>query len=152
MDVKLIDAKPDDLPRLLAWMLDLRRDDPMETAQFVPQVDSETAMRYLMSDPSLGRVWSIHADEIAVGYVAFTFCMSVEFGGRIGFIDELFIEVSHRRKGIGRRVIDLLQAAARHLDIRALRLEVSDSNPAAARLYASAGFVARNYQMMVKKL
>ena len=56
MDVKLIDALSDDLPRLFAWMLDLRREDPMETAQLVPQSHCEAAMRRLISDTSLGRV------------------------------------------------------------------------------------------------
>ena len=73
-------------------------------------------------------------------------------GGKIAFIDELYIDALHRRQGIGRRVIDLLQVAARDLDVRALMLEVSDSNRAAVRLYASAGFGRRKYQVMTKKL
>jgi len=151
-EVQLVSATTDDLPRLLEWMRSLRIDDPMETTAVVPIEKSEAAMRDLVADESHGRVWIIQRAPDAVGYVALTFCMSIEFGGRVAFIDELFIDRNFRRQGIGRRVIELVTAQARQLNVRALLLEVSDENVAAVRLYESAGFGRRQYRTMTRIL
>jgi ribosomal protein S18 acetylase RimI-like enzyme len=150
--VQLVGATTEDLLRLLEWMKLLRTDDPMETTAVVPIERSETAMRELLADESLGRVWVIERGEEAVGYAALTFCMSIEFGGRVAFIDELYIDRNFRRQGIGRRVIELVTDQARQLHVRALLLEVSDNNIAAVSLYESAGFGRRQYRTMTKIL
>jgi ribosomal protein S18 acetylase RimI-like enzyme len=151
-EIQLIRATPADLPRLLDWMKLLRIDDPMETTAVVPVERSRIAMRDLLGDDSLGRAWVIQRDEDSVGYVALTFCMSIEFGGRIAFIDELFIDRGFRRQGIGRRVLGLVTDEARQLGARALLLEVSEDNAAAVSLYKSSGFGNRQYRTMTKLL
>ncbi len=149
MDVTLVGATQHDLPRLLEWMRDLRRVDPMETEQLVPISIAQSAMERLIADPSVGQVWLLHADAKAVGYVVLVFSFSIEFGGRTAFIDELFIEAPFRGQGIGRRAMKLVEDSARQMEIRNLLLEVSESNPA-TRLYSTAGFVERKYRLLSK--
>jgi diamine N-acetyltransferase len=149
MDVTLVGATQRDLPRLLEWMRELRRVDPMETEQLVPLAIARSAMERLIADPSVGQAWLIQADARAIGYVVLVFSFSIEFGGRTAFIDELFIEEAFRGKGIGRRTIEIVEESARRMEIRNLLLEVSASNPA-TRLYSAAGFVERKYRLMSK--
>lgn len=101
------------------------------------------AVRALIERDDLGRVFRIVLDGQAVGYVAICFGFSIEFGGRDAFIDELYIEPGHRGRGIGGIALQRLAREAAGLGVRALHLEVARDNDRARRLYAAAGFVAR---------
>ena len=107
----------------------------------------------LLADPTLGRVWLIESDRTVVGYVALTCGYSIEFGGRDGFVDELFIVEAARGRGCGSAVLAQVSTLAATLGIRALHLEVAHDNPRARRLYEHAGFVARDhFQWMSMRL
>jgi ribosomal protein S18 acetylase RimI-like enzyme len=81
-----------------------------------------------------------------------TFGFSVEFGGRTGFIDELFVDVAHRRRGVGKTALRLATEQAASLGARVLFLEATPTNEAADRLYRGAGFGERDYRLMWKPL
>ncbi|HEX3355812.1 MAG TPA: GNAT family N-acetyltransferase [Tepidisphaeraceae bacterium] len=152
MQVDLVAAVPDDLPRLYVWMRQLRAADPMETEEFVPAGLAQAAMERLLNEPQTGRVWLIHVDGSAVGYIALTFTFSIEFGGRTAFIDELLIEESCRGRGVGRRVVEWVIDASKKLGVSNLVLEVSEENERARRLYRGCGFTDRKYRLMTRWL
>ena len=91
----------------------------------------------------MGRIWLICSESQPVGYIAICIGYSIEFAGRDAFIDEMFIVPEQRAKGIGKAALGLVKSEAASLGIRALHLEVARTNERAKRLYASAGFVAR---------
>lgn len=91
--------------------------------------------------------------ESRLGYIVLTFGYSLEMGGRDAFIDELFLIETVRGKGIGKRVMELIQAEARRLGVHALHLEVGRENERAQRVYRVAGFQARqNFFLMTCRL
>ncbi len=53
---------------------------------------------------------------------------------------ELHVHPDHRRKGIGRRLLDELAVRAGALGLRALMIETQNTNVAAIRFYRQAGF------------
>lgn len=108
-----------------------------------PGEDLAAAIRPLLGESALGRVWLICADSQPVGYVAICFGYSIEFSGRDAFIDELFIIEEERGKGIGKAVLAQIKAEAALLGVKALHLECARNNRRAQRLYRSAGFVPR---------
>lgn len=55
------------------------------------------ALEVLLREPPLGRVWTIHVEEEAVGGVILTFGYDLEFGGPVANITEFYISPSHRR-------------------------------------------------------
>lgn len=55
----------------------------------------------------------------------------------VGRVRHLYVRVAHRRRGVGRQLVDAVIAAARG---RFARLRLSTVNPAAAQLYERAGF------------
>src|SRR5437762_9391224 len=102
MNVTLALATRQDLPRLLEWRRQMWCADPTQREQS----ESEAATRSLVEDETLGRLWLIRSDDQPVGFVALVFSFSLEFGGRVAFIDELFVNENFRGRGIGRRAVE----------------------------------------------
>ncbi len=106
----------------------------------------------IVRDRSLGRVWMIGDGSEPIGYMILTLGYSLEYRGRDAFVDELFVHESHRRRGIGRKAMQVLEQACRELDVRALHLEVERPNVAAQALYRKFGFVDHDRYLMTKHI
>jgi ribosomal protein S18 acetylase RimI-like enzyme len=113
---------------------------------------SEKALKHLLGDESLGRVWLIEEANHPVGYFVVTFWYSLEFHGRVAFLDELHISAAHRGKGIGKRALAYVQDYCATNGIRALRLEVEHENIQAHSLYNKVGFKEHTRHLMTKWL
>ncbi|MDB4949441.1 MAG: N-acetyltransferase [Gemmatimonadetes bacterium] len=94
----------------------------------------------ILADASLGQVWLMRTEEGWAGYFVLAFSFSLEFRGRFGFLDELYLRDDHRGRGLGRRAVDHAAEVCLGLGIRALRLEVTCDNAAARGFYARLGF------------
>jgi ribosomal protein S18 acetylase RimI-like enzyme len=113
---------------------------------------ARTVLAALLADPSLGRAWTFHAGAAVVGYLALTFGYSLEFGGRVGVVDELYVREGQRRRGLGTAALRLVEAACLADGIRALVLEVGKENAGAQAVYARAGYTGRDNHLLVKLL
>lgn len=109
----------------------------------------EYALRYLLSHAEFGGIWLIYRAGQLAGYIAICRGFSIEFEGFDAFVDEFYILPPFRGQGLGRQVLEHIQVEARRLDIRALHLEVARDNQRARRLYASAGFAAREQYFLM---
>ncbi len=107
-------------------------------------------MQQIIEDTSLGRVWLIYHQEMAIGYVVLTFGFSLEYHGRDAFIDELFLLPAHRGQGIGSQVMHFVLDACPALSIHALHLEVERTNLAGLRLYRKYGFEEHDRSLMTR--
>jgi RimJ/RimL family protein N-acetyltransferase len=151
MAVTLVAATHDDLPRLLEWRRQMWKGDPAQS-ESPGRVAREAAMQQLIADQSLGQLWLIRLDDQPVGFVALVFSFSIEFGGRVAFIDELFIAEARRNQGIGRRAVELVIDESQQLFVRELFLEVNDANLAATKIYERCGFSPRKYRLMSRQI
>ena len=163
MDVTLAPATPADLPRLSGYMRGLRADDPMPPGTLADDATAVAAVAALLADPDRGPARGgrggvggspphAAAGGRPVGYAVLTFAHSIEFGGRCGFVDELYVEPPARGRGVGRRALERVADEARSLGVRVLLLEVSPENERVAGLYRSAGFAERKYRLMTKRI
>jgi GNAT superfamily N-acetyltransferase len=109
----------------------------------------EAALHALLADPSLGFALLAEAGGAVVGYVVVTFGFSLELGGRDAFIDELFVDHGHRRRGLGRALLRAALARARAEGAGQVLLEVAAPEPGKLALYAQEGFVRRPHPLMV---
>lgn len=100
----------------------------------------------------LARGWIVRSAGEAIGYVAITLGYSIEYGGRDGFIDELYLVPEARGRGWGRCLLDFACAEAKRLGIKTLHLEVELGNDRAARLYGGAGFEQTGRRLMRLRL
>ena len=116
------------------------------------ETSRRAALLRLLGDRDLGGIWLIYDNARLAGYIALCRGFSIEFNGFDGFIDEFYLLPEFRGQGIGRQVLSAIKDIARGLDINALHLEVARDNKRARRLYASAGFEARDKYLLMTAL
>src|SRR3989338_4302934 len=84
---------------------------------------AEASLGELLARPALGRAWLVREDGDLVGYLAVTFGFSLEFGGRFGLLDEIYLRPDARGRGLGAAILDHVAAFALAQDLSAVRLE-----------------------------
>jgi GNAT superfamily N-acetyltransferase len=142
-------ARLDDLDDLLA----LQRAYYAEDGYPFDPATARDAFAQLLADPALGAAWIARAqDGRALAYVVLTLGWSLEFGGRDGFVDELYVTPAARGRGLGRAGLARAEAGARARGVRRLHLEVEDGKPAAHELYRRSGFAGHGRTLMSKPL
>jgi ribosomal protein S18 acetylase RimI-like enzyme len=110
------------------------------------------ALAAIAAGEPLARAWLFELEGRAVGYGVLTLGFSVEYGGRDGFIDDLYLAPVARGRGLGRQAMAFLEAQARELGIKALHLEVGTENARALGLYRRSGFRDNGRRLMCKRL
>lgn len=102
------------------------------------------ALAPLLEGSPHGCAYLIGPRNAPIGYAVLTFGWSLEFGGLDGFVDELFIREGVRGRGIGTEALAALQRAMADAGLKALHLEVGQSNARAKAMYTRRGFRARD--------
>ena len=110
------------------------------------------ALAALLSDASHGRLVLIERADATAGYLMIGFCFSLEFGGRHGLLDELYVLPQHRGDGLGKQALAEAEAICRREGLGCLRLEVGNDNAHARALYERSGYAAHPRQLMTKWL
>jgi GNAT superfamily N-acetyltransferase len=144
-----------DLNFLLAQFIDI--DPLMELVQEFYRFENIAfekgvinAFTALLSDEQFGLIWLICDRDRPIGYVALTFFFSMEYHGRCGLIDELYIREDYRGKGIGKKVFAMIEAYLQNQRMRSLSLVVDFWNEPAEALYTKLGFRKEKRHLMVK--
>lgn len=89
----------------------------------------------------------VEREGVVVGYVYLTFCYSAEVGGRCVFIEEIFLKEEFRGMGLGTEIMAWMEAE--YPEVRRFRLEVTQVNQSAIRLYEKSGYKYLRYDQMV---
>lgn len=121
-------------------VLDYLSDFYAESGFKLDKAKASHAIGQLIANDHFGRLYLIDVENGPVGYVALTFGFSLEFDGRDGIIDDLYIAPAHRDRGIGSRVVGLVLDEARKEGLHAVHLEVEHDNKRAKKVYFRAGF------------
>ena len=110
------------------------------------------ALACLLNDQSLGRVWLIDSGGATVGYVVLIFSYSLEFDGRDAYVDEIYLQESHRGRGLGQQALRFAEGVCAAIGLRALHLGVARNNLRALTAYLKAGFEDRNHFLLTKRI
>ena len=89
----------------------------------------------------------VYEDGVPAGYVYLTFCYSAEVGGRCVFIEEIFLKEAFRGRGLGKEIMAWMEGE--YPQVRRFRLEVTQVNKSAIRLYEGSGYQYLRYDQMV---
>ena len=116
------------------------------------KASSPEAILTLLRGSPLGRIHLLRVRGEVAGYCAECFTMSLEFGGVVTIVDDLYLKPQFRNQGFGGRVLFLLEVEARARGSVQLFLEVENANSGARRLYERIGFAVRHRHMMEKLL
>lgn len=105
---------------------------------------ARAALREMLRNPQLGRVLLLknpaEPSGAPGGYIALAFWHSLEFGGRVVVLDELYLAPAHRGRGLGRKSVGFVREWAKKNGAAAVRLEVNHHNKRAKELYLKTGF------------
>lgn len=139
-------ATPDSAERLLALARAFHAEDGH------PLDGRGEAAAARVPDEAQARCWLVRAEGEIIGYVVLTMGYSIEYGGRDGFIDDLYLVPQARGRGLGARVLDFVEGQARALGVMALHLEVEIANARAETLYRRHGFTESGRRLLSKRL
>ena len=113
---------------------------------------AKTLFQEFISNEHLGKSWLMYSENEIVGYIILTFIFSFEYGGKIAFVDELFIKETARGRGIGKEAIQFIQREVPKLSLKLLYLEVEPHNENAQKLYLAHDFELHNRKLMKYKV
>ena len=113
---------------------------------------AKTLFQEFITHEHLGKSWLIYSENEIVGYIILTFIFSFEYGGKIAFVDELFIKETTRGKGFGKEAIQFIQREVPKLSLKLLYLEVEPHNKNAQKLYLAHDFELHNRKLMKYKV
>ncbi len=139
---------PEEIPALLEMMREFYAQQHMRFEEEV----AVAAIRKLLGNSAFGQIYLIFWGQQLAGYFALTFCFSLEFHGRFGLLDELYLREPFRRKKLGQGVVGFAEEICRKEELKALRLEVGRENQSAASLYQKTGFKEEERHLMTKWL
>jgi ribosomal protein S18 acetylase RimI-like enzyme len=143
------EATDTDVPELIRMMRCLALQEPV-----LPFDEREVASAWaqFFSSVEFGRAWLFYAGDELAGYVILTLGYSFEYRGRDAFVDELYVEGRFRGRGLGRQVMEFVEARARERGVNAVHLEVDRGNEAALALYRRSGYANHGRYLMTKWL
>lgn len=104
-----------------------------------------------IDNPDLGKAFLISFENQIAGYIILVNFFSFEFGGKIWFLDELYIDSGFQGKSIGKKAIDFIRNLAGENQIPVILLEVENHNERAIKLYEKFGFEKHKRSVMILK-
>ena len=149
MSISILRANPADLDALLMLMSRMQVEDPWD------QPPDESIVRRnlleLLQNPNYGFAYIARDKQSVFAYVIICFDFSLEYRGKGSWIDELFVEPTHRGQGIAGQLLDRAEQVSLSHGAQSLHLEVTHGNPA-IELYRRRGFVDHHRYLMTKWL
>jgi len=117
----------------------------------VPPDALSEAVRVPLTDPTRGAIF-LAFDPEPIGVAVMAFAWTLEHGGLVAWLDELFVVPACRGRGVGRRLLLRILDAAREAGCRAVELEVEAEHARAAHLYAREGFAPLSRRRWSRRL
>ena len=102
----------------------------------------QEAVRILISDPGRGAILVANDSNVSkvVGIAVLAYAWGLEYGGRIAWLDELFVDSNQRDRGVGRALLQRALVVAKEAGCRTAQLEVAAGHERAEHLYRREGF------------
>jgi GNAT superfamily N-acetyltransferase len=140
-DVRLVKVFATEIEALKDYIEALYRHDE----DFDAMVNIEEGVRSLLRNENLATAYFIKWGEDRVGYVILTRYHSVEKGGLTIYIDELYVEDTWRRHGIGGQIMEQILEIAKTQGAKTLWAQTESFNEAAQKFFTSRGFQPNRY-------
>ncbi len=153
MNISLIAPTIESMPMLLDLVNELFEYEVLSP----PPAQTQEALRQLIQNPELGQAWFLAITEqdhtSLIGHLILSYSFSLEFGGRMAIIDQIYLKPEWRNQGIGTLFFPLVEAQLHQAQTKAISLEVNIGNKDARRFYERHDFVPhRQFCVMTKHL
>lgn len=117
----------------------------------IPDKNRELSWDELMRCKDYTQCFIIFENDASAGYLLLSYTFSQEAGGKVAWIEEIFITPEFQGRGLGKKAFAFIKEKIEPQCAR-LRLEIEPDNEGAKRLYASLGFKTLGYEQMIKEL
>ncbi len=112
-----------------------------------------TLLAQLISEPQRGACWVAETDGRLCGYLLAVFVFSLEHGGLMAEIDEVFVSDEFRSAGLGSLLVTRAERDLAERGTVRLQLQLGVHNESARRFYQRHGFLRRaGYELFDKAL
>ena len=113
----------------------------------------ETLLGALLAEPDHGACWVAETEGRLCGYLLAAFMFSLEHGGSMAEIDELFVSREMRSLGVGALLLARAEGELAQRGLVRLQLQVGVANERARNFYGRHGFRRRaGYELLDKAL
>lgn len=139
-------ARPADLEHIATMMRDFYAGEqlPFDEARARRVADE-------LIDPNpYGFLFVMNAADQIHGYLLITWGYGAEYGGPFLVLDEVYLEPAYRGRGWGGLALAFVDRLAAERGAHAVRLEVTDHNSNAARLYQRHGFADQRRRVLAR--
>jgi len=130
----------EDLPRLAALCARYHEEARLDLSDD----HRHAALAPLLEGSPLGAAYIAGPKTAPIGYLIVSFGWSIERGGMVGTVNELWVRPSVRGRGLGSEILLSVSKALSSVGLKALQLEVDREDDASQRLFARARFELRD--------
>lgn len=131
------EARRRDLPQLVALLGVLFAQE----SEFAPDAAKQRrALRMLLADPALGRIYVARRGALVLGTVSVLRSVSTAEGGPAGLLEDLVVRPEARGAGVGAALLAFAAERSRAGGLLRLTLLTERGNRNAQRLYRKVGF------------
>ena len=142
-------AEPGDVPQLV----ELLRILFTQEAELEPDpAKQRRALEIILRDASRARIYVARDGGAIVAMAALHFTTSTAEGGKVAWFEDCIVRPEHRRKGIGKDLLEFVIAQARAEGALRVMLLTDGDNERAQALYRKAGFADSSMLAMRLKL
>ncbi|MCI8944386.1 MAG: GNAT family N-acetyltransferase [Clostridia bacterium] len=113
----------------------------------IPKENYIKTLNEVESNSPFADIFVLESEGERAGYALTAYTYSNEAGGKVVWIDELYVSPKFQGKGLGREFIRYIKSLFG--EFARIRLEVEESNDGATRLYKREGFSQFNYTQYV---
>ncbi len=112
-----------------------------QEAELSPDPDKQRrALEIILQDPSRARIYVARESGQVVALAALHFTTSTAEGGKAAWFEDCIVRPEHRRKGIGKALLEFVVAQARAEGALRVMLLTDGDNARAQALYRKMGF------------
>jgi ribosomal protein S18 acetylase RimI-like enzyme len=122
-----------------------------ERGEKMPKKFIDNTLRAFSRFPQKGEIFVFIQDKKMIGYAISANYWSINVGGNYAAIDELFVDVAWRGKGVATAFIEYFKKSVAKTSV-AVSLEVGLENKKAEQLYRRLGFRDEGYRFMISKI
>lgn len=139
------EIKSDDKIDFIKMCMDFYNTDGVDHS--IPVSNMEKTFNLLMEGLDFAKAYVCEKNNKTSGYILLALTYSNEAGGMVVWLDEIYVKPEFRSQGIGSELIDFVIEKYKN-KISRFRLEITESNIGAKKLYLSKGFKDLSYRQM----
>jgi GNAT superfamily N-acetyltransferase len=142
-------AVPGDVPQLVELLGILFTQEH----ELSPEPEKQRrALELILADPSRARIYVARQGGKAIAMAALHFSTSTAEGGKVAGLEDCVVHPEHRRKGIGKALLEYVIAQARAEGVLRVMLLTDGDNTRAQALYRKLGFAPSSMLAMRLRL